>query len=187
MAEVIPMLSYEDGFAALDWLAEAFGFRELRRMTGPGGKLAHGEMAAGGGLIMLATPTPDYESPKRHRESCERARAWSAVPWVIDGVPVYVDNLDEHFRQATAGCSCSDRPHEDATASAPHQALETGPGSSSEEMGKRDQDDGNDSGATVAMSRLWSRFRESQPIAFLWQAQSGCAFRWQGRLRARTL
>jgi PhnB protein len=100
MAEVIPMLSYEDGFAALDWLAGAFGFRELRRMTGPGGKLAHGEMAAGGGLIMLATPTPDYESPKRHRESCERARAWSAVPWVIDGVLVYVDNLDEHFRQA---------------------------------------------------------------------------------------
>ena len=25
---VIPMISYEDGLAALDWLARAFGFRE---------------------------------------------------------------------------------------------------------------------------------------------------------------
>ena len=29
---VIPMLSYEDGAAALDWLAKPFGFRERTRM-----------------------------------------------------------------------------------------------------------------------------------------------------------
>ena len=27
---VVPMLSYEDGIAALDWLSRAFGFRESR-------------------------------------------------------------------------------------------------------------------------------------------------------------
>jgi uncharacterized glyoxalase superfamily protein PhnB len=99
---VIPMLSYEDGVAALDWLAKAFGFRERTRLLGPDGKLAHGEMEAGDGVIMLATPTADYESPRRHRENCERARKWSAVPWIIDGVLVYIDDLDRHFDRARA-------------------------------------------------------------------------------------
>src|SRR4030088_3088318 len=99
--DVIPMLAYEDGVAALEWLARAFGFRERTRMLSQDGRLAHGEMEAGDGLIMLATPTPDYEAPRRHRESCERARRWSAVPWVIDGVLVFVASVDEHFARAT--------------------------------------------------------------------------------------
>jgi len=97
---VVPMLAYEDGVAALEWLAKAFGFRERTRMLTPEGRLAHGEMEAGGGLIMLATPTPEYEGPKRHREHCEQARKWSAVPWIIDGVLVYVDDLDAHYECA---------------------------------------------------------------------------------------
>ena len=99
---VIPMISYEDGIAALEWLGKAFGFRETSRLTGPDGRLSHGEMEAGDGLIMLASPTPDYRSPKRHREICEQARIWSAVPWIIDGVLVYVDDLDRHFKRAKA-------------------------------------------------------------------------------------
>ena len=99
---VIPMISYEDGIAALEWLAKAFGFRERARQIGADGKLSHGEMEAGHGLIMLATPTPDYVSPRHHRETCEHARKWSAVPWIIDGVLVYVDDLDTHFAQAKA-------------------------------------------------------------------------------------
>ena len=51
---------------------------------------------------MLASPTPDYRSPKRHRESCAQARKWSKVPWIIDGVLVAVPNLDRHFRRAKA-------------------------------------------------------------------------------------
>jgi uncharacterized glyoxalase superfamily protein PhnB len=98
--DVIPMLDYEDGPAALDWLAKAFGFREVSRLIEDDGRLSHGEMMAGNGLIMLATATPAYESPKHHREHCERARAWSAVPWVIDGVLVYVDDVDAHFKCA---------------------------------------------------------------------------------------
>jgi PhnB protein len=103
---VIPMISYEDGIAALEWLRSAFGFRETARLTTPDGKLSHGEMEAGNGLIMLASPTPEYRSPKRHREGCEQARKWSAVPWIIDGVLVYVNNLDRHFERAkTAGAT----------------------------------------------------------------------------------
>ena len=99
---VIPMISYEDGIAALEWLANAFGFRETAHLAGPDGRLSHGEMEAGDGLIMLASPTPDYQSPKRHREVCEQARKLSSVPWIIDGVLVYVDDLDAHFRRAKA-------------------------------------------------------------------------------------
>jgi PhnB protein len=96
------MLSYENGVAAMEWLENAFGFRECTRMLGSDGRLAHGEMEVGNGLIMLASPTPDYESPKHHRQTCEQMRKWSTVPWIIDGVLVYVDNLDLHFARAKA-------------------------------------------------------------------------------------
>lgn len=99
---VIPMIAYEDSVAALEWLAEAFGFRERARQVGSDGLLSHGEMEAGDGVIMLATPTPDYQSPKHHRETCAQARKWSTVPWIIDGVLVYVDDLDAHFARAKA-------------------------------------------------------------------------------------
>jgi len=96
------MLSYEDGVAALAWLHRAFGFQEIARYTESDGRLSHGEMRAGAGLIMLASPTPDYHSPKRHREVCDQARKWSTVPWIIDGVLVYVDDLERHFARAKA-------------------------------------------------------------------------------------
>jgi len=100
MPDVIPMLAYESGVEALEWLVRAFGFREQERWLGEDGLLAHGELEAGDGVIMLATPTPDYESPKHHRRHCEPARRWSQVPWVIDGVLVHVDNVDEHYEKA---------------------------------------------------------------------------------------
>src|SRR5947209_8288897 len=94
------MLAYEDGGAALDWLARAFGFQERIRMVTPDGRLSHGEMDAGGGVIMLATPTRDYQGPAHHREECEPARLWSTVPYIIDGVLVYVDDVVAHCRRA---------------------------------------------------------------------------------------
>ena len=98
---VIPMLAYEDGVAALEWLARAFGFVEKTRML-DGGRLSHGEMDTGGGVVMLATPSPHYQGPRRHRQSCEAARRWSEVPWVVDGVLVYVDDVQAHFERAKA-------------------------------------------------------------------------------------
>lgn len=100
---VIPMLSYQNAQTALDWLAEAFGFVEVTRMLDDDGIVIHAEMVAGGGLIMLATPTPDYESPAHHREHCEAARTWLQAPYVIDGVLVEVADVDAHFRKAGRG------------------------------------------------------------------------------------
>jgi uncharacterized glyoxalase superfamily protein PhnB len=102
MQDIIPMLDYEDGPAAMDWLASVFGLEEVTRLVGEDGLLAHGEMRIGNGVIMLATATPDYESPRHHREHCERARAWSAVSYVIDGLLVFVDDVDAHYRHAVA-------------------------------------------------------------------------------------
>lgn len=51
---------------------------------------------------MLASPSADYQGPRRHRGTCESAASWSAMPWIIDGVLVYVDNVDEHYARAKA-------------------------------------------------------------------------------------
>jgi len=104
MPTVVPMLAYEDGPAAMDWLVQAFGFVERERWMGEDGLLAHGELAVGeDGLVMLATPTARYEGPARHREHCAEAAAWSEVPYVIDGVLVEVDDLEAHLARARAG------------------------------------------------------------------------------------
>jgi PhnB protein len=103
MPNVVPMLAYRDGVAAMDWLIRAFGFVERSRSIDVEGRLSHGELSAGvDGLIMLATPTPLYEGPAQHREHCPEAAAWSQVPWIIDGVLVEVDDLDAHFKRARA-------------------------------------------------------------------------------------
>jgi uncharacterized glyoxalase superfamily protein PhnB len=100
-----PMIAYEDAGGAVAWLEHAFGFRENRaaRYEDDAGLVGHAEMETPlGGVIMLATPTPDYQSPLRHRESCEAAARWSKVPWVIDGVQVEVDDVDAHRARAEA-------------------------------------------------------------------------------------
>jgi uncharacterized glyoxalase superfamily protein PhnB len=99
---VVPMIAYRDGPRAMDWLAAAFGFEERARWLDDDGVLTHGEMATGHGLIMMATPTPDYEGPLEHRAHCNRAATWSTVPWVVDGVLVYVDDIKSQFERAKA-------------------------------------------------------------------------------------
>ncbi len=99
---VIPMIAYADGPAALDWLVRVFGFRERERRVSKDGRLEHGEVDTGHGVIMLATPSPHYQGPKRHRDGCEAAAKWSEVPYIIDGVLVFVDDLDAHFATAKA-------------------------------------------------------------------------------------
>ena len=94
-----PFLAYEDGLGALEWLSHAFGFVEVTRMV-DNGQLSHGEMDTGSGIIMLATPTSEYQSPRHHRDNCEPARRWLSVPWVIDGVLVYVADIDAHYDRA---------------------------------------------------------------------------------------
>jgi PhnB protein len=100
--QIIPMLSYEDGIAAMDWLCRVFGFSEKTRMVDENGRLAHGEIVLGTGMIMLASPSPAYQSPKHHRQVCEQAARWYEVPYIINGVLVYVEDVENHFQKAKA-------------------------------------------------------------------------------------
>jgi uncharacterized glyoxalase superfamily protein PhnB len=101
---VVPMLAYEDAASAIDWLTAAFGAREREgsRYTRKDGTVGHAELELEGDLVMLATPSPDYEGPKRHRQTCEAAARWLDNAWVVDGVFVEVDDLDAHHAQAVA-------------------------------------------------------------------------------------
>ena len=95
------MLSYEDGIAALEWLKQAFGFEEniKIRMT-DGNRLTHAELKLGDDIIMLATPSLDYESINKHRKHCEQTDRWLQVPYVVNGLLVYVHDVDAHFKNA---------------------------------------------------------------------------------------
>jgi uncharacterized glyoxalase superfamily protein PhnB len=111
---IVPMIAYEDTAAAIDWLSEAFGFveREGQRYTSEDGMVGHAELELGGDIVMLATPSRDYQSPRRHQETCDAARRWLDNPWVIDGVFVQVDDVDEHHARATAAGAKVIRPLE---------------------------------------------------------------------------
>lgn len=98
--QIIPMLSYEEGVIAMDWLCRVFGFSEKTRMVGSNGRLEHGELTLGDGMVMLATPSPDYQSPKHHRQVCTATAKFYEVPYVINGVLVYVDDVKSHFQRS---------------------------------------------------------------------------------------
>lgn len=127
MQPIVPMVAYEDCVVAIAWLERAFGFRERKgsRFTDADGRISHSELELGDGLIMLATPARDYESPKRHREHCTEARAWSSVPYVIDGVLVNIEDVNAHFRQAkAAGANILSEPEDVADAGIRHYRVE---------------------------------------------------------------
>ena len=96
---VTPMLSYEDCDAAARWLVEAFGFREESREEWQG-RVAHVELRIGDGIVFIGWPGEDYCSPKRLRDECEPARKMYEVPFVVDGIHVYVDDVAAHFARA---------------------------------------------------------------------------------------
>ncbi len=101
MQNIIPMLAYENGVAAIASLSKAFGFvenEEMRFMQG--NTLAHAELQLNDNVIMLATPSPDYESINKHRHHCEQMNKWLSVPYIVNGLLVYVDDVEEHYKTA---------------------------------------------------------------------------------------
>jgi uncharacterized glyoxalase superfamily protein PhnB len=111
----VPLISYENVAAAIDWLTEAFGFRERgARHTEPDGTVTHAELELDGAVVMLGWPGPDYRGPTRHAEECRQARAWLDVPYIVDGVLVYVDDVDAHCERArAAGARILREPQDD--------------------------------------------------------------------------
>ena len=100
----VPMLSSSDVSATAAFLCDAFGFRERResRHTEPDGRVSHAEIERGEALVMLGLPSPYYRAPRAHAAECPAAAAWLANANVVDGVLVYVADVDAHCEHARA-------------------------------------------------------------------------------------
>jgi len=100
---VVPMPTYEDVGGASTWLCEAFEFQERERFVDDHGTVTTAILdVSGGGMVMLGQTGPDYQNPRRHRGTCDAARRWHAVPYIVDGVLVTVDDVDGHCARARA-------------------------------------------------------------------------------------
>ena len=90
MAQTVwPYLLYEDGEAAIEFAARAFGFREVdRTIGGAGGLHAELEVAQGGGRIYLGQPPAGFRNP----------REVGATTHVF----VLVDDVDARYEKAAA-------------------------------------------------------------------------------------
>jgi uncharacterized glyoxalase superfamily protein PhnB len=97
--QVTPYLLYEDAEAAIDFLTQAFGFRELNRAVGSAGGV-HSELETPiGGRIFLGQPPPGYRNP--------------AVVGRTSQVYVMVDDVDAHYAQSqAAGARILEEPND---------------------------------------------------------------------------
>lgn len=100
---IYPLLCYDDAPAAIDWLIRAFGFTEQMRVPTPDGGVAHAELRAGDGIVMLGSFSDErfaVSSPK-------------ALHGVSGGVYVVVEDIDAHHERArAAGAEIVVEPHD---------------------------------------------------------------------------
>jgi uncharacterized glyoxalase superfamily protein PhnB len=86
---VHPYLLYENGEAAIQFLTDAFGFREIDRKTGAAGGLhAELEVSPGGGRIYIGQPPSGYRNPSK--------------VGTTSLTHVLVDDVDAHHERAKA-------------------------------------------------------------------------------------
>jgi PhnB protein len=103
MPHVSPYLLVRDGMAALAFYEKAFGFKRRFEMKTPDGRLRHGELEHGNGVIMMGEPTPEQ----------------GKSPVELGGSPVslyvYVPNVDVTARTAKdAGATVVKEPTDQA-------------------------------------------------------------------------
>ena len=101
MQNIIPMLAYENGVAAIEWLCKAFGFTENTNMRFmENNRLTHAELRLNNNIIMLATPFENYININKQRNEYKHMNEWLSVPYIINGLLVYVDDIDAHYATA---------------------------------------------------------------------------------------
>ena len=83
---VVPVLVYEDVSEAIEWLHEAFGFRERLRAAGPGGRVMHAQLSVGDGDVMIGASGGGFRPPRLNE--------------VNQYVIVRLEDVDLHFEQA---------------------------------------------------------------------------------------
>jgi len=58
--EVFPYLRVKDAAAAIEFYRQAFGARELFRLSEPNGRIGHAELSLGNATLMLSDEYPEY-------------------------------------------------------------------------------------------------------------------------------
>jgi uncharacterized glyoxalase superfamily protein PhnB len=102
MQRIVPYLLYADAPAAIDFLREAFGFKELFRYPMPDGRLGHAEVEYQGDVVMLASVFKEggFASPLD-------------LPAVHSQIRCSVDDVDAHYERAkAAGATIASEPAE---------------------------------------------------------------------------
>lgn len=91
LSQVYSALFYRDASAAIAWLGSTFGFEVLSSFPGPNGTIAHAELRAGDGIIMISSAKPE--------------KGWKS-PRDLGGVNqllyLVVENPDDQFARAKA-------------------------------------------------------------------------------------
>lgn len=88
---ITPYLVVNDAKAAIDFYRRAFGAKEIMRMDGPAGKIAHAELKIGDSMLMMSDEMPGGG-----------ARAPLAVGGTTAGIFLYLEDVDSVFKQAVA-------------------------------------------------------------------------------------
>ncbi len=95
---IFPALRYKEGSVAIKWF-KAMGFEELMLIQDPAGRLVHGEMKFGPGVVHIG----EIGVEKGH-EAIDEARF---------GISVYVEDVDGHYQRAkAAGAVIEQEPYD---------------------------------------------------------------------------
>jgi PhnB protein len=86
--QIIPYLFYRDVPAALDFLCNAFGFKEEMRESTPSGGM-HGEASFQGQLVMMGQGA-----------EAQSLKPPSQAGAATSGVFIYLDEVDKHYAAA---------------------------------------------------------------------------------------
>ncbi len=87
---LFPFLRYKDAPGAIQWLVDAFGFREMMVVPNSDGTVAHAELSFGPSVIMLSTARDDELRMKSPLD----------LGAVNQGTYVYLEDVDAHCERA---------------------------------------------------------------------------------------
>ena len=84
-----PIVRYRDAKAAIEWLERAFGFERRAIYEGDDGRVQHGALRLGAGVIMIATAPPGDLSMRGASPNSDN-----------QGIYVYIEDVEPHYQRA---------------------------------------------------------------------------------------
>ena len=97
-----PYLVCKGAAKAIEFYAKAFGAKEVVRMPGPGGSIAHAEVKIGNSMLMLA----DENKERGHLSP-------DSIGGSASSIMFYADDVDDVFKRAVAAGAKAEMPPAD--------------------------------------------------------------------------